>query len=553
MKILKRILLVATIIIIGASSSLYYHFKSFADPSNQLDIQIQRQYENKLQTSAKRALDFSPFEASMEAMDYDRYSLLESLIVESDLDFLQKAIKEELFTIEELTTFYIKRIEALDHNKLNTVIELNPDAIKIARQLDSERDSIENRSSLYGMPVLLKDNIGTGDEMHTTAGAAALANSKSGRDAFIVQKLRDSGAIILGKANLSEWANFMSYSSSNGYSALGGQTLNPYGRFDVGGSSSGSAASVSASFSALTIGTETAGSIIYPSSQNSVVGFKPSLGLWSRDRIIPIAHAQDTAGPIGRTVADVAYLLEALAGSDEKDQVTVKAFENYQLATNFTDSLDPNGLEGLKVGIIANESATGHYRLEDEEILNRVIAELEASGAIVKEVQFPETINDINYMDVLVYEFKEGVEAYLDAVGDNSPINDLNAIIEFNKEDVHNRAPYGQELLELSNSTELTTDVIAPLILKNRAMASTAIDAVLKSQDVDVLLSLSNYISNVYAPAGYPAITVPAGYRESGEPIGMTMTSGLFQDTVLIKAAYGYEQSTKHRIHPKLK
>ncbi|MCM1988765.1 amidase family protein [Oceanirhabdus seepicola] len=548
MKILKKILIGGLILAVGAGGFLYYKIKGFM-PDGQIKAQVKKQYTNEVKTSCKKTLDFSPFKESMEKISEERFKELEELILHSDVTKIQEGFKNKTYSVEEVTAFYLIRIEMYDENKLNTVIELNPDAIEIAKQLDKQLDNGKIDGNLFGIPVLLKDNIGTGDKMHNTAGAAALENSKCDRDAFIVGKIRKANGIILGKANMSEWANFMSSNSSNGYSALGGQTHNPYGSFDVGGSSSGSAASVAAGLAPISIGSETAGSMIYPSSQNSVVGIKPSLGLLSRDRIIPIAEAQDTAGTIGKNVKDAVILFNELVGFDSNDIETenAKEFEG----VDYTKFLDKDGLKGMKIGLLVDDMVVSNYRKGDKEILDKAVEDLKNLGAEVIEVKAGEEAFGVNYMNVLVHGYKNDVNQYLKNIG-SKDIKNIEDIIKFNKEDMENRAPYNQALIEMAQENKFTEEEIKKDIENNRKVAGDAIDKVLKDNDVEVLLTLSNYFSGVYAPAGYPAITIPTGYREGGEPIGITLVASKFEEGKLIKAAYSYEQGTKNRKDPKM-
>lgn len=379
--------------------------------------------------------------------------------------------------------------------------------------------------------------------MHTTAGAYALKDSILDKDSFVAQKLREEGAIILGKTNLSEWANYMSDNSSNGYSALGGQTHNAYGKYDVGGSSSGSASSVASGFSVASIGTETAGSMVYPSSQNSVVGIKPSIGVVSRDRIIPIVEAQDTAGIVARNVEDSALILESISGYDKND-IETKEGEKYK--ENYSKNIEENSINGVKVAVIKPSSP----RKEENEILDRVVKELENMGAVVTKTAFSKEVTDIDMSKALEVGFKYDINKYL-KIAKVQGINNLNDIVEFNKKDLDNRAPYGQELLEKSLEDKTTIEEYEKLINNNREKAGKEIDDVLKN--ADVILSLSNQISQVYAPAGYPALTVPAGYKSTGEPIGVTFVGSKFQEGKLIKIANVYEDNTKHRKEPNLK
>lgn len=549
MKILKRTLAVIAIILLVIGVFFYYKIKGFM-PDAQIEAQIKKQYTNEIKTSAKKPLDFSPFKESMKKISEERYKKLEKILLNSDVKHIQEGFRNKEYSVEEVTAFYIKRIEKYDNNKLNTIIQLNPDAIGIAKNLDKELAKGNIKGNLFGIPVLLKDNIGTGDKMNNSAGSKALENSKSDRDAFIVKKIREGKGIILGKANLSEWANFMSTKSSNGYSALGGQTHNPYGKFDVGGSSSGSTSAVAANLVPISVGSETAGSMIYPSSQNSVVGIKPSLGLLSRDTIIPISQAQDTAGTIGKNVKDAVILFNELVGYDSNDSETEKAKE-YQ-KVDYTKFLHKDGLKGMNIGIVVDERVVGIYRKGDKEILDKAIKDLKSLGAKVKEVKLGDKAFEINYTNVLVHGYKKDVNEYLKDIG-SKDIKTIEDIIKFNKEDLKNRAAYGQDLIEMAEENKFTDEEIKKEIKNNRKSTGDAIDKVLKDEDVEVLLTLSNYLSGVYAPAGYPAITVPAGYREGGEPIGITIIASKFQEEKLIKAAYAYEEGTKNRKEPIMK
>ena len=504
-----------------------------------IETQITYQYDDEKITKLKNEINMEPFRNELEKMDNAKFEKIEKLVANANIKDIQEMYDTKKLTCEELVTYYLKRIEKYDINKLNSIIELNPDAIKIAR----EKDSGDKTGKLYGIPITLKGNIGTGDKMHTTAGAYALKDSILDKDSFVAQKLREEGAIILGKTNLSEWANYMSDNSSNGYSALGGQTHNAYGKYDVGGSSSGSASSVASGFSVASIGTETAGSMVYPSSQNSVVGIKPSIGVVSRDRIIPIVEAQDTAGIVARNVEDSALILESISGYDKND-IETKEGEKYK--ENYSKNIEENSINGVKVAVIKPSSP----RKEENEILDRVTKELENMGAVVTKTAFSDKVNDIDMSKALEVGFKYDINKYL-KIAKVQGINNLNDIVEFNKKDLDNRAPYGQELLEKSLEDKTTIEEYEKLINNNREKAGKEIDDVLKN--ADVILSLSNHISQVYAPAGYPALTVPAGYKSTGEPIGVTFVGSKFQEGKLIKIANVYEDNTKHRKEPNLK
>lgn len=505
----------------------------------QVSDQVKYQYDDEKTTKLKNKINIDQFKSELTKMDDARFKSIDKLVVNANIKDIQNMYDIKQITCEELVTYYLKKIEKYDINKLNSIIELNPDVIKIAK----EKDSGEKQGKLYGIPITLKGNIGTADKMHTTAGAYALKDSVLDKDSFVAQKLREEGAIILGKTNLSEWANYMSDKSSSGYSALGGQTHNVYGKYDVGGSSSGSAASVAGGFSVASIGTETAGSMIYPSSQNSVVGIKPSIGLVSRDRIIPIVKVQDTAGIVARNVDDTALILEAISGYDAND-VDTKEAEQYK--EDYTKYIDENSVKDLKVAIIKPLGA----RNEELDILKRIGKEFKDMGAKVIETKFSDEANNIEMSKALEVGFKYDINKYLE-MAKVKGVNDLKDIVEFNKKDLDNRAPYGQELLENSLEDKTSIEEYEKLINKNREKASKVIDDVLKN--ADVIISLSNQTSMVYAPAGYPALTVPAGYKTTGEPIGVTFVGSKFQEGKLIKIANIYEDNTKHRKDPNLK
>lgn len=501
--------------------------------------QVSYQYDNEKFTKLKNYINIEQFKSELEKMNEDRFDSIDKLVSNTTIKDIQNMYEKKELTCEELVTYYLKKIEKYDINKLNSIIELNPDVIKIAKEKDLEG----KKGKLYGIPITLKANIGTGDKMHTTAGVYALKDSILDQDSFVAHKLREEGAIILGKTNLSELANYMTEDSSNGYSALGGQTHNPYGKYDVGGSSSGSAASVAAGFSVASIGTETAGSMIYPSSQNSVVGIKPSIGLVSRDRIIPIIEAQDTAGVITRNVDDTALILNVICGYDKNDEVT-KESENKK--EDYEKYMNEDSIKGIKIAVVKPVSP----RNEEIDILNNVVKELKGMGAIIVDKKFSNEINKIQMSKALEVGFKYDINKYLKLAKVNN-IKDLNDIVEFNKQDLENRAPYGQTLLEKSLAGNTSFEDYEKLIKENKENASKEIDNILKN--ADVILSFSNQAASVYAPAGYPALTVPAGYKSTGEPAGITFVGGSFEEGKLLRIANIYEKNTKHRKEPNLK
>lgn len=468
----------------------------------------------------------------------------------------QTAMEENMTTSRELTLSFLKRIAAYDKQGLsiNAICEINPDAIAIAEALDRERTVSGSRGPLHGIPVLIKDNIATGDRMHTSAGALALADSFASADSFVAARLRDAGAVILGKTNLTEWANFMSDHMPNGYSSRGGQVQNPYGPgiFDVGGSSSGSAAAMAAGFAVAAIGTETSGSILYPSVQNSLVGIKPTVGLISRSGIIPISHTQDTAGPMTRTVSDAAIVLGALTGVDVNDPATGKSDGCGH--SDYRPFLDSNGLRGARIGVIRSRFQA-ECDTDEIQLFEAAIAQLKAAGAtLIDSVTIP-TENATWGRNVLLHEFKSGVNAYLKTLPASSPIRTLQDVIEFNRVHEEQALRYGQSLLESSEQTSgtLTEPAYLQDLLYNLAMSqASGIDAVVKEHSLDALLFPGCTGDEIAARAGYPSITVPAGYTGTGKPFGIMFTGLAFHEHVLIRLAYAYEQASHLRIAPKL-
>ena len=478
---------------------------------------------------------------------------------------LQAALERGELTSRELVDYYLARIEAIDRNgpALNSIIELNPDARAIADALDRERRATGSRGPLHGIPVVLKANIDTGDAMATTAGSLALADHRAPDDAFLVARLRDAGAVILGKANLSEWANFRSTHSSSGWSSIGGQTKNPYDpRRNPCGSSSGSAVAVSANLTVLAIGTETDGSIVCPAAINGIVGIKPTLGLVSRDGIIPIAHSQDTAGPMARTVAGAALLLEAIAAQDPQDPA---AAARDDAVPDYPAALDADALRGKRIGVLRTFYGAGSDK-RIAEIFDAAVDILRANGAeIVDPIELDtEGMGDAEYQ-VLLYEFKADLNAYL--VASEAPLRSLADIIAFNEANAETVMPFfGQEIMELAQSKgPLTEPAYLEALETSKRIARTAIDRTLKEHDLDALVAptngpawLTDHIlsdhfsvssSSLAAISGYAAVTVPAGYI-SGLPIGVSFIGGPFSEETLIGIAYDFEQASQVRKPP---
>lgn len=481
---------------------------------------------------------------------------------------LQNEMHNGTYTSESITQLYLDEIMRVDKNGplLRSVIELNPDAISIAKAMDEERKAGKLRGLMHGIPVLIKDNIDTADKMMTTAGALAMEGNIASQDAFIVKQLRAAGAVIIGKTNLSEWANFRSTRSVSGWSSRGGQTKNPYvlDRSPCG-SSSGSAVAVAANLCAVAVGTETDGSIACPASMNGIVGIKPTVGLVSRAGIIPISKTQDTAGPFGRTVKDAAILLSVLAGADANDAVTAESVGKGK--PDYTKFLDGNGLKGRRIGV----EKTFLKRHEGIDILlAKAIDQLKKAGAEIMEVEFMEANQKVGSDEykVLEYEFKDGVNKYLSTA--NSKMKNLQDVIHFNKQNEARAMPYfKQETLDSSNA-------------KGDLNSKEYIDALARSTGIrrflDDLLAKNNLHAicgpatgsawcidplngdfwtgyGAYGPAavaGYPSVTVPMGFLNE-LPVGISFMGKAYDEPGLIAIAYAYEQISKNRREPKFK
>ncbi|MBV7506333.1 amidase [Bacillus sp. sid0103] len=476
----------------------------------------------------------------------------EEWLEEATITQIQEMLESGELTSKELVLMYLHRIAAYD-SQLHSIIEVNPDALQIAEALDAERNESGPRSRLHGIPILLKDNIDTNDKMHTSAGSLALKNSIALHDSFVAEQLRKAGAIILGKTNMTEWANFIAIGMKSGYSSRGGQVLNPYGpgRFDVGGSSSGSGAAVAANFATAAVGTETSGSILNPSCQNSLVGIKPTVGLISRRGIIPIAHTQDTAGPMARTVEDAAILLNSLCSSDEKDPITKT---NPFGQTDFSEYLLKQGLKGKRVGV----AVKGFIELLSEEkqkVIQLAVDILKSSGAdVIETIEIPSAKANWKY-DVLTYEFKPDLNAYLNSLHPSIPIKNLTDLIEFNKNNEEKMLKYGQAVLIESDETSgsLTEAAyIEALEFDLYHSKKQGIDFALEKYGLDAIVFPSEEGSHISAKAGYPSIAVPAGYTTEGEPVGITFAGTAYSEPLLIEVAYAFEQMTKFRKAPVL-
>ncbi|HEX6184962.1 MAG TPA: amidase [Pyrinomonadaceae bacterium] len=482
----------------------------------------------------------------------------------------QAAMTSGRVTARRLTEMYLERIERIDRRgpALNSVIETNPDALAIAEALDRERKAGRARGPLHGVPVLIKDNIDTADRMQTTAGSLALVGAKPRRDAFIVERLRAAGAVIVGKTNLSEWANFRSTHSSSGWSGRGGQTKNPYAlERNPCGSSSGTGAAVSANLALVGVGTETDGSIVCPSGACGLVGIKPTLGLVSRSGIIPISHSQDTAGPMTRTVADAAALLNVLKSFDPLDPVTGTGSRHARV--DFTQSLDPGALRGARVGV-----ARKFFGFNDrvDKLMADAIDLLKREGAIVVDPADLPTHGkfDAAEFEVLLYEFKADLNKHLAGLPPGDHPRTLKQLIEFNEKNREREMPYfGQELfIRAEAKGPLTEAAYLKALRSSKAMSQAqGIDAVMVKHRLDALIAptggpawttdlvngdhFSGGSSTPAAVAGYPNVQVPAGYVY-GLPVGISFFGRAFTEAKLIRLAYAYEQATRHRQPPRL-
>jgi amidase len=482
---------------------------------------------------------------------------------------LQSGMTSGKYSAQTLARKYLDRIDDIDKHgpAVNSIIELNPDALSIAAELDKERRAGRVRGPLHGIPVLIKDNIDTHDRMTTTAGSLALGGSIPLQDAFVAKKLRDAGAVILGKTNLSEWANFRSGRSSSGWSGRGGQTRNPY-VLDRNpcGSSSGTGAAIAANLAAVGVGTETDGSVVCPSNANSLVGIKPTLGLISRAGIIPIAHSQDTAGPMCRTVTDAAILLGALAGIDSRDADT-KASAGKSSA-DYRKYLDANGLKGARIGV--HRKGFGFNDAVDKLMTDCIDIIKKRGATIVDPADIPTQGKfDDSELEVLLYEFKAGLNSYLASLGPRAPVKSLKEIIDFNEQYRDREMPYfGQDIMIKAQAKgPLTDKAYRDALAKNRRLSrKEGIDAVMDKNKLDALIAptggpawptdwvngdhFTGGYSTASAVAGYPHITMPAGYV-FGMPVGISFFGRAWSEPALIKFAYAFEQATRARRAPR--
>jgi amidase len=491
---------------------------------------------------------------------------LDQLILEKSITEIQEALMNKLFTCEDLVRYYMSRIE--QHSDYHAVICINEKAIAIAKEQDLRIQAGADMGTLFGTVVLLKDNIATMD-MPTTVGADALRDMTATRDAFVVEKLKQADAIIIGKANLSEWANFMSEPSSNGFSVVGGPTKNAYGDYDAGGSSSGSAVGVSLNLATVSIGSETCGSLIYPASMNGIVTLKPTVGLLSRDLVMPITEAQDTLGPMGRCVEDVWSVFQVALAYDQHDPKAGAVLDFDQ--STFDEPLSEDYFKGKRIGLL-KEASKRHEQLTSE---------LMALGATIIELDIDQEKVGIDMMPVLRYGIKEDVKTFLNSSAINCNMTCLEDVVAFNKINPEKSMPYGQKHFEDALGEAITKEAYEKKVESNYKISSDIIDGNMKQYNLDVMVSFVTDLAYIYATARYPAVIVPGGYTQDeednnhadngsdnqannqnpsrdgaechsqyGEPYGVTFVGTYLDDAKLLRYAYAYEKGTKHRKMP---
>ena len=490
------------------------------------------------------------------------------IFMEFDINQIQNGYNEGSFTVKELVQAYLNRIDAVDRNgpALISLIVINPDALAIAEELDNELAAGSMRGPLHGIPVVLKDNIDTHDKMATTAGSRALIDSYPLQDSHVALKLREAGAVIIGKANLSEWANFRGQLSSSGWSGVGGQTKNPYDLTrNPCGSSSGSAVAVSANLTVLAIGTETNGSIVCPSNANGIVGLKPTVGLVSRSGIIPISYTQDSPGPMTRTVRDAAICLGALTGIDPADEKTFESVGNYY--SDYTQFLKEDGLEGKRIGFF---KAPLGRNFKVDTLMYAAVELLKSHGAEIIEIEKISETNTGNYsFEVMLFEYKDGLNKYFESLGPQAPVRSLEELIEFNRSDSIELRYFDQRYLEMAlEKGDLNSEEYLEA-LQNMLQGSRdgGIDRVMDQHGLDAIVaptgspawktelingdSFQLGSSSPSAHAGYPVITLTMGHID-GLPVGISLFGRAWSEPVLLEVAYAYEMATGYRRAPEL-
>ena len=508
-----------------------------ADSANTEEIEF-KQVDSKIIN--KDSL-WKPFENDLSAFSEEKYEEVKALVFEKSIPEIQQAIDKDSLTYEEVALFYLSRIRKYDRESelsLNSVISINPDLLKEAREKDQQKSKAANHHPIFGIPVLLKDNINT-TGMATTAGSYALQDNET-EDAFIVKQLKKNGALILGKANLSEWANFFCEGCPNGFSTVGGQTLNPYGRkiHDTGGSSSGSGVAVAANFAPVAVGSETSGSILSPSSSNSIVGLKPTIGVLSRGGIVPISSTLDTPGPMTKFVIDNAILLDAMGGIDNADPASANAGEQNKV---YYSNIENASLDGKRFGTIK--------QLMEDSLYVRAVQDLEKAGAEIVEFE-AEEIDLPNFTRLLNIDMKKDLPAYLENYGGDVSYKSVQDFIDYNNEDSINRAPYGQKLFIGIVEDSATDKEFAAIKDTLKTNGTRFFEKPMKEHNLDAILSINNYHAGYAAVAKYPAITVPMGYTKENRPMGLTIIGKPFTEEQLLQAAYIFENNTNRRKTP---
>jgi len=503
-----------------------------------------------------------PLSREAQITKFDSFRFLEQ-----DITQIQMGYKDGTHTIKEVVQAYLDRIEEIDKNgpTLNSIIQVNPDVIQIAEELDIEMSEGEIRGPLHGIPVVLKDNIDTHDKMATTAGSRALMNSYPLKDSYVAKQLKDAGAIIIGKANLSEWANFRGQLSTSGWSGVGGQTKNPYVLSrNPCGSSSGSAVAVSANLTMLAIGTETDGSIVCPSHSNGIVGIKPTVGLVSRSGVIPISFTQDTPGPMARTVRDAAIFLGALVGVDSADEKTLASQGKFY--RDYTQFLKEDGLKGKRIGLYKGPLGI-NYKVDT--LVYQAVDFLKSQGAEIIEIDEISSGNVGDYsFEIMLYEYKDGLNKYFQSLGPDAPIKSVEELIAFNQSDSIELKYFNQRYLDMAQEKgDLTSEEYQEALAKMmKGSREEGIDRVMNEHDLDAIIaptgspawktdlingdSFQLGSSSPAAQAGYPNITVPMGYIDE-LPVGISFFGRAWSEPILLEIAYAYEIGTKHRKTPK--
>jgi len=546
MKIATFFLTILFVFISCEKKQLPIHFSKY-DETSQIEEQQKHEIDRmnfKLIQSKYLAMNevFMPFEKELAYFSEEDYYNLEPYIIEKDIPSIQESVKNRVLSYEKIALFYLYRIRKFESNNelsLNAIISLNPNVIEEAKEKDKNKPE-NTKFTLYGLPILLKDNINTMG-MPTTAGAIVLKENKITDDAFIVKKLKENGALILGKTNLSEWAYFFCKGCPLGYSAVGGQTLNPYGRklFETGGSSSGSGVSVASNYAVAAVGTETSGSILSPASKNSVVGLKPTIGLLSRTGIVPISSTLDTPGPMTKNVIDNAIFLTTMLGEDIEDATT----KNNAATINYLENLASSTLRGKRFGVIED--------LLKDTVFAITVDKIEKAG--VEIVKFTAEEVDLDgFLTLLNIDMKNDLPKYLEKyAANNIQVKSIKEIIEFNKNDSLNRMPYQQELFD-GIVADSTSKEVFEIIKKNLNLAGIEfLQTPMIEHNLDAILSINNYHAGYAAVAKYPCLTVPMGYETSGEPISLTFISQPFKEKELLEIGFAFEKLTKARKQPK--